>query len=79
MKGRLESRVAIVTFNGQGICKAYATWLALEDAKIVTAELNEKEAHAVAKEVNAAGHEALAMRTGVTDQNSIEQMAAASI
>ncbi|MDB5764261.1 MAG: putative short-chain dehydrogenase/reductase [Herminiimonas sp.] len=79
MKGRLEGRVAIVTGGGHGIGKAYATRLASEGAKIVIAELDEKAAHAVAQELNAAGYEALAVRTDVSDPASVEKMAAAAI
>jgi 3-oxoacyl-[acyl-carrier protein] reductase len=79
MKGRLEGRVAIVTGGGHGIGKAYATRLAAEGAKIVIAELDDKSGQEVARELNAAGHEALAVRTDIADKNSVEQMAAAAI
>jgi 3-oxoacyl-[acyl-carrier protein] reductase len=55
MTDRLKDRVAVVTGGGHGIGKAYATRLASEGAKIVIAELDEKAAHAVAQELNAAG------------------------
>jgi len=79
MTDRLKDRVAVVTGGGHGIGKAYATRLASEGAKIVIAELDEKAAHAVAQELNAAGYEALAVRTDVSDTVSVENMAAATV
>ncbi|HEY4073988.1 MAG TPA: glucose 1-dehydrogenase [Herbaspirillum sp.] len=79
MKKRLEDRVAIVTGGGHGIGKAYAVRLASEGAKIVIAELDEKAGQAVAQELNAAGHQAIAIRTDVADPESVEQMAAAAV
>ena len=79
MKDRLEGRVAIVTGGGHGIGKAYATRLAAEGAKIVIAELDEKAAHVAARELNAAGREALAVCTDVSDTESTRKMAVAAI
>jgi 3-oxoacyl-[acyl-carrier protein] reductase len=76
---RLEGRVAIVTGGGHGIGKAYAQRLASEGAKIVIAEIDEKAALAVAAELKAAGHEALGIRTDVSDTASTQAMAAAAI
>jgi 3-oxoacyl-[acyl-carrier protein] reductase len=79
MTEKLKGRVAIITGGGHGIGKAYATRLASEGAKIVIAELDEKAGHAVAEELNAAGYEALAVRTDVSDPASVENMAAATV
>jgi 3-oxoacyl-[acyl-carrier protein] reductase len=79
MSGRLEGRVAIVTGGGHGIGKAYAMRLASEGAKIVIAEIDEKAARAVAEELEAAGSEAIAVRTDVSDPASVEQLAAAAV
>jgi 3-oxoacyl-[acyl-carrier protein] reductase len=79
MKGRLEGRVAIVTGGGHGIGKAYASRLAAEGAKIVIAEIDEQAAQAVARALTATGHEALGVRTDVSDPASVENMAAATI
>ena len=79
MKDRLEGRVAIVTGGGHGIGKAYAMRLAAEGAKVVIAEIDEAAAQAVAKELGDAGHEALGVRTDVSDPASVEQMAQAAI
>jgi 3-oxoacyl-[acyl-carrier protein] reductase len=77
--GRLEQRVAIVTGGGHGIGKAYALRLAQEGAKLVIAELDEAAAHAVAAELQAAGHAAIGLRTDVADKLSVEAMAQAAI
>jgi len=77
--GRLEGRVAIVTGGGHGIGRAYALRLASEGAKLVIAELDEAAANAVAAELRAAGHEALALRTDVSDKASCERMAQAAV
>ena len=79
MKGRLEGRVAIVTGGGHGIGRAYAMRLASESARIVVAELDGKAGQAVAEELKAAGHEALAVRTDVADPASATAMAAAAV
>jgi len=77
--GRLDQRVAIVTGGGHGIGKAYALRLAQEGAKLVIAELDEAAAHAVAAELQAAGHAAIGLRTDVADKLSVEAMAQAAI
>jgi 3-oxoacyl-[acyl-carrier protein] reductase len=77
--GRLEGRVAIVTGGGHGIGRAYALRLASEGARLVIAELDEAAAHAVAAELQAAGHEALGLRTDVADKASCERMAQATL
>ena len=79
MKGRLEGRVAIVTGGGHGIGKAYALRLAGEGARVVIAEIDEKAARGVADELNAAGHEAIAVKTDVADPGSVAAMARAAI
>jgi 3-oxoacyl-[acyl-carrier protein] reductase len=79
MAGRLAGTVAIVTGGGHGIGKAYALRLAAEGAKVVIAELDEKAARSVADELRAAGSEALAIRTDVSDPDSVQKMAAATV
>lgn len=79
MSRRLEGRVAIVTGGGHGIGKAYAIRLASEGARVVVAEIDENAAQSVARELQGAGHEALAVRTDVADDASTERMAAAAV
>jgi len=73
---RLEGKVAIVTGGGQGIGRTYATTLAAEGARVAVADLNLDGAEAVAKEIQAAGGESLAVSVDVSDPASTEEMAA---
>jgi len=69
---RLADRVAIVTGGGHGIGKAYAQRLADEGAAVVIAELDGAAAERVAAEL---GARALAVRTDVAEQASVDEMA----
>jgi 3-oxoacyl-[acyl-carrier protein] reductase len=77
--GRLQDRVAIITGAGQGIGKAYAERFSAEGAKIVVADLNDTNAERVAKELEAAGGQAIAVKVDVADEASTKAMAAAAV
>src|SRR5690242_6686958 len=70
----LQGRVAIVTGAGQGIGRAFARSLADAGARVVIAEINEKNAASVSREIMEAGGEALAVSTDVADPASIAEM-----
>ena len=67
---RLDRRVAIVTGGGHGIGKAYARRLAAEGAAVVIAELDAPAGERVAAEVGG-----LAVRTDVSEEASVAEMA----
>ena len=69
---RLKNRVAIVTGAGQGIGRALALGLAREGAKLAIADINEESATAVRNEIQAAGGTAFAVRTDVSNEDSVQ-------
>ena len=71
---RLKNRIAIITGAGQGIGRALALGLAREGAKVVIADINEETAASVSREVQAFGETALAIRTDVSNEESVEIM-----
>jgi 3-oxoacyl-[acyl-carrier protein] reductase len=72
----LENSTAIVTGAGQGIGRALAKGLAAEGARVVIAELNSENAVRVQKEIETAGGIALAVRTDVSEEDSVNAMVA---
>ncbi|MFN4128605.1 MAG: SDR family NAD(P)-dependent oxidoreductase [Paracoccaceae bacterium] len=70
---------AIVTGAGSGIGRAIAERFAAEGMAVLCADLNETAAKAVADALTASGHEARALRTDITDETSVAEMAASAI
>ena len=77
MPNRVEGRVCIVTGAAQGIGATYAKALAAEGGKIVVSDID--DATAVADEIKAAGGEALALQSDVSDWASCQDMVAKSV
>jgi len=75
----LSGRGAVITGGGRGIGKAVARYLAEEGAAIVVSARTTKEIDAVAAELKADGHEAHAITCDVSDEASVQAMAAAAM
>jgi len=73
--GILDNKVAIVTGGANGLGKAYSLKMAQEGAKVVVADIADKEAQAVVDEIKAAGGQAIALHTDVTSEAKTKKMA----
>src|ERR1700679_1755202 len=69
---RLEGKVAVITGAGTGIGRATAKLFAAEGAKVVVAELNAEAGEQTAQLIVQAGGEVIAIRTDVTEPDSIQ-------
>jgi NAD(P)-dependent dehydrogenase (short-subunit alcohol dehydrogenase family) len=69
---RLEAKVAVVTGAGTGIGRATARLFAREGAKVVIAELDAAAGEQTARLIVQAGGEAIAIKTDVTEPDSIQ-------
>lgn len=76
---RLEGKVAIVTGSARGLGKAIVERLAREGAKVVVTDVNEAGCIETAAEITKAGGEALAIVCDVTNRESIEALAKATV
>jgi len=73
--GMLDKKVAIVTGGGRGLGEAYCLRLAKEGARVVVADILEKEAAEVVKKIKAAGGQAIAVKADVTSEEETKRMA----
>ncbi|WP_404328388.1 SDR family NAD(P)-dependent oxidoreductase [Mesobacillus maritimus] len=71
---RLKEKVAIITGAGSGQGKASAKLFASEGAKVVIAEWNEENGKQVEEEIRAAGHEAIFMKTDVSNEENVRNV-----
>jgi NAD(P)-dependent dehydrogenase (short-subunit alcohol dehydrogenase family) len=72
--GRVTGKVAIVTGAGSGIGRATALLLAAEGASVGVADVRGDAAKDVAKEIDAAGGEAIAVQTDVSSASDAARM-----
>jgi NAD(P)-dependent dehydrogenase (short-subunit alcohol dehydrogenase family) len=72
---RLKDKVAIITGASQGIGREYALRFAREGAKVVVADIREKQAQEVAREIASLGGEALALGTDVSKEDDTKRLA----
>lgn len=70
--GKLDNKVAFITGAGSGMGKAQSILFAKEGAKVVAADINYDGVQAVVEEIKNDGGEALAVKTDVSNAESIE-------
>jgi 3-oxoacyl-[acyl-carrier protein] reductase len=75
----LKGKVAIVTGAGQGVGEGIATTLAKEGARVVVNDFFQERADRVAKDIVAAGGEAVALQADVSDFDSVTIMVKAAV
>ena len=73
----MSNRVALVTGGAQGIGKGIATTLGEQGFRVAVADLNLGVAEQTAKEISAAGGEAIAVEVDVTSLSSVQAAVAA--
>jgi 3-oxoacyl-[acyl-carrier protein] reductase len=77
--GRLENKVAIVTGGGRGLGKIFCFAMAEEGAKIVTADILEKDSLQTAHEIEKKGGAAVSLKVDVTSEKETIAMAEETI
>lgn len=73
----LDQRTVIVTGGATGIGQAFAVQAAAQGANVVVADMN--EADETVRLIEAEGGQAIAVRVDVSDQSSVDAMAAAAL
>jgi NAD(P)-dependent dehydrogenase (short-subunit alcohol dehydrogenase family) len=76
---KLIGKVAVVTGSGRGIGRAIAIRYAREGAKVVVTDIDGENASAVAEEIRAAGGDAIAVRTDVSQKDQVDALIAATL
>ncbi len=76
---RLDGKIAFITGAGTGIGRAAALLFAAEGAAVCIAEINAEQGDAVAHLVEEAGGTAIAIRTDVTEPDSLQAAVAACV
>ena len=75
----VSGKTAVVTGGGRGIGRGISLALARNGADVVVADIIVENAESVAQEVGALGRRALALSLDVTDQESVDAMAARAL
>ena len=76
--GRLSGKVAIITGAASGIGKEIAKRFAIEDARVVIADLQLPAAQATANEISRSGGVAMGVAMDVSDESAVEAGVAAA-
>jgi NAD(P)-dependent dehydrogenase (short-subunit alcohol dehydrogenase family) len=76
---RLEGKVALITGAGQGLGEAFARRFAREGARVAIADLNERNAKAVAESIATDGGEAIPIQVDVANVSEVDGMVARTI
>ena len=76
---KLDGKVAIVTGGGRGIGSTIALRFSREGASVVVSGTTPETVNAVAKQIQDRGGRAIATRTDVADEASVEQMVGAAL
>lgn len=79
MSGRMTGKVAVVTGASSGIGRATALRLAQEGAKVAVAARRLDRLEGLVAEIRAAGGEAIAVATDVSDRGSVRALVAATV
>ena len=69
----LENKVAFITGAGRGIGREIALKMASEGANIVIADIAEDTMQAAKKDIEALGVKAFAVRTDISDEQSVKE------
>jgi len=76
---RLPDKVAIITGAGAGIGKASGYLFAREGAKVVVADINDKDGRNTADTIQASGGEAIFVHTDVSKAADVKNLTTATI
>ena len=76
---RFDGKVAFITGGAIGFGRAFARALAAEGAAIAIADIDAPAGELLAKELEAAGHRALAVACDVANEHQVEAAVAASV
>ncbi|MBT3942443.1 MAG: glucose 1-dehydrogenase [Chloroflexi bacterium] len=76
---RLENKVAIVTGGASGLGEATAKLFAAEGAKVIIADVLDKEGHEIEADISETGGTGLFARLDVTDESQWEDVVATTV
>jgi NAD(P)-dependent dehydrogenase (short-subunit alcohol dehydrogenase family) len=69
-------KTAVVTGGGSGVGRALCELFAANDMKVVVSDINQSALDACVDELRGRGHDAIGVRTDVTRQDSVDELAA---